>query len=179
MTILCDIDNTINNFSQILLTYLNLNEQTDYKVDDITTYDWFEQNFKDPWKYTNYPSFWKAVSINPNAVKTLELLAQNGHQIYLVSSSHFNDMLGLKIRNTLANFNPSLINESNIIITQNKWAIKGDVLIDDCIDNLDDFEGIRICYKKPWNANYTGALKAKTWEQVYGILLVIEDIRKV
>jgi hypothetical protein len=29
-------------------------------------------------------------------------------------------------------------------------------MIDDCIDNLSGFKGIRICYPQPWNAGYVG-----------------------
>lgn len=151
MTILVDIDSTIANFGEALLKTNNVIFSTDYTYDQIVFYDWFNAVFADPWTITKHPGFWDEVQVSPEAVATLESWVKDGHKVYLVTASHFNNTLGYKIRKTLEAFNPELINERNVIVAQDKSAIKGDVMIDDCIDNLKQFNGTRICFKQPWN----------------------------
>lgn len=172
MRILVDIDSTITNFSEALLKNNNVIFDTDYTYDQITAYDWFNTTFADPWAITKRPEFWNVVKINPSAVTTLESWVEQGHKVYLVTASHFNDMLGYKIHKTLEPFNPELINERNIIIAQDKTAIMGDIMIDDCVDNLYDFNGVCICYKQPWNKDYTGAFRFNKWNLINDIVQV-------
>lgn len=173
MTILVDIDSTITNFGETLLSILN-NKSKDrdeptYKYTDISTYDWFDKIYVNPWQYANLHSFWDEVKINPEAVATLERWVKQGHKVYLVTASHFNSTLDYKIRKTLEPFNPELINERNIIIAQDKSAIMGDAMIDDCIDNLDNFNGLRICFAQPWNREYRGS-RSCSWEAIDKII---------
>ena len=157
MTILVDIDNTINNFGEILLLANNQSHDTNYRYTDITSYDWFDQTFMNPWEPTEYRCFWNIVEVNPEAVTVIERWVRQGHQVYLCTASHFNDMVGYKIRKTLESFNPKLINERNIIIAQDKSAIMGDAMIDDFPNNLYSFKRTCICFAQPWNKGYCGS----------------------
>ena len=176
MTILVDIDSTITNFGEILLLANNQLYNTSYSYTDITSYDWFDQTFTNPWKPTAYQCFWNTVEVNPAAVTTIESWAKQGHQIYLVTASHFNDMLGYKIRKTLEPFNPELINERNVVIAQDKSVIMGDTMIDDCVDNLIDFNGAHICYAQPWNQHYDGSLRFSDWDKINKAINAIQTI---
>lgn len=167
MTILVDIDSTITNFGEILLLANNQLHNTNYRYTDITSYDWFDRTFSNPWKPTEYQCFWNTVEVNSAAVTAIERWVRQGHQVYLVTASHFNNMLSYKIRKTLEAFNPELINKRNVIIAQDKSTIMGDVMIDDCIDNLVNFNnGAHICYAQPWNEYYCGSLRFSDWNKI-------------
>ena len=170
MTILVDIDSTITNFGEMLLLANNQLHNTNYQYTDITSYDWFDQTFINPWKPTKYQCFWNTVEVNPAAITAIERWIRQGHQVYLVTASHFNDMLGYKIRKTLEPFNSELINERNIIIAQDKSAIMGDVMIDDCVDNLFKFNGVKICYSQPWNQEYCGPFRYNDWNKINNVI---------
>lgn len=176
MTILVDIDSTITNFSEALLKTNNVIFGTDYTYNQIATYDWFDTTFADPWTITKHPGFWDVVKINSSAVTILESWVKQGHKVCLVTASHFNDTLGYKIHKTLEPFNPELINERNVIIAQDKSTIIGDVMIDDCVDNLVDFEGARICYAQPWNKDYGGSLRFSDWNKINEAINAIQAI---
>lgn len=176
MTILVDIDSTITNFGETLLLANNQLHNTNYLYTDITSYDWFDRTFLNPWKPTEYQYFWNTVEVNPAAVTAIERWIRQGYKVYLCTASHFNNMLGYKIRKTLEPFNPELINERNVIIAQDKSAIIGDVMIDDCIDNLIDFNGVRICYAQPWNQHYGGSLRFSDWDKINEVISTIQAI---
>lgn len=174
MTILVDIDSTVTNFSEALLKTNNVIFGTDYTYDQIATYNWFNATFTDPWTITKHPSFWDVVKVNPDAVSTIESWVKQGHKVYLVTASHFNDSLGYKIKKTLEPFNPKLINERNIIIAQDKSVVQGTIMIDDCEENLDNFNGIKVCYAQPWNkerSNYL--LRTSDWNKIKGMIKTI------
>lgn len=168
MRILVDIDSTITDFGLTLLDELNfISSYTDeifHTYNEITTYDWFDQNYTNPWKLTETTEFWDKVAINPEAVVTIESWVRQGHTVRLVTASHFTDTLGYKIRKTLESFNPELINERNVIVAQDKNLIKGDVLIDDCIDNL-NYNIFPICFAQPWNTEWEG-LRTNNWSEI-------------
>lgn len=170
MTILVDIDSTITNFGETLLHHLNLLYNTNYRYNDITSYDWLEETFPHPWLPTEHDFFWDDVKVNPEAVSTIESWVNQGHQVYLVTASHFNPMLSYKVHKTLEAFNPEFINEHNIVIAQDKSIIIGDIMIDDCIDNLMDFSGVRICYTQPWNKNFDGPFRFYDWISINSVI---------
>lgn len=165
LTILVDIDSTITNFGEMLLLANNQLHSTNYRYTNIISYDWFDQTFYTPWKPTEYQCFWNTVEVNPAAVTAIERWIRQGHQAYLCTASHFNDMLGYKIKRTLKPFNPELINERNVVVAQDKSAILGDVMVDDCVDNLVNFNGLRICYAQPWNKFWWG-FRDDSWDSI-------------
>ena len=172
MTILVDIDSTITNFGEMLLLANNQRHNTNYRYTDITSYDWFDKTFEQPWLPTEFDFFWDTVKVNPAAVTTIERWVRQGHQAYLATASHFNSMLSYKIKRTIEPFNPELINERNIIIAQDKSTIMGDVMIDDCVDNLDNFSGVRICYTQPWNNEWSGPFRYNDWDTINDVIQV-------
>lgn len=169
MTILVDIDNTITNFSEVLLQANNNEYDTDYTYNQITSYDWFSKTFEDPWLITTRHYFWNRVKVSPEAVSTIESWVKQGHKVLLVTASYFSDALGRKIEKTLEPFNPELINERNVIIAQDKSSIMGDVMIDDCVDNLRETSCLPICYAQPWNKDWDGWRK-QSWSSINRII---------
>ena len=176
MTILVDIDSTITNFGEVLLAVNNIRAEKNYQYSNIISYDWFDKTFSNPWQPTTIEKFWDKVQVNPKAVSTIERWIEQGHKVYLVTASHFNNTLGYKIKKTLEPFNPKIINERNIVIAQDKSIIRGDLMIDDCIDNLVNFEGARICYAQPWNKYYGGSLRFSDWNKINEVINTIQAI---
>ena len=178
MTILIDIDSTITDFGSVLLHTLNqYNDYHDYS--EIISYDWFNETYDDPWYPLTKHEFWDKVHVNPKAVKVIESWINKGYKVYLVSASGFHDGLGYKIRKTLKAFNN--LDESKVIIAQDKDMVKGDILIDDCIDNLENFSGCRICFAQPWNEEWNyeqghGGMRYNDWTKIDTIINEIYDI---
>ena len=172
MTILIDLDSTLTNFAEILLKWLKqdahlLDTTTNlpFTYEDIVSYNWFEENFDNPWWPTELKSFWFEVRVNEDAVDKILKWREQGHQVFIVTASHFNNMLGYKILSTLSDFPEDTLDESDIIITRHKEIIKGDILIDDNMNNLHGFRGNRICYAQPWNKDYVGA-RTNDWDMI-------------
>lgn len=176
MTILVDIDSTITNFAEVLLFVNNVRAKSNYQYSDITSYDWFDRTFVNPWQPTTIEKFWDKVQVNPKAVSTIERWIEQGHKVYLVTASHFNNTLSYKIKKTLEPFNPKFINERNVIIAQDKSAIMGDLMIDDCVDNLYYFNGAHVCYAQPWNQNFNGSIRFSDWNKINEAINTIESI---
>lgn len=170
MTILVDIDSTITNFGEMLLLANNQSYGTNYRYTDITSYDWFDQTFTSPWKPTEYRCFWNTVEVNPASVTALERWVRQGHKVLLVTASHFNNTLSYKINKTIESFNPDLINERNVVIAQDKSVIMGDIMIDDCVDNLINFSGVRICYAQPWNQDFKEVFRYNNWNKIDSVI---------
>lgn len=168
MTILIDLDSTITNFGKVLLRTLNHQYRTNHAYDEITSWDWFDQTFENPWECTRYAKFWDKVEPYPNAIETIEeFVDRRGHNICIVTASHFTASLGYKIKRTLSWFNPIIINEDNIIITSQKNQIKGNALIDDGLHNLYEFfDGIGIVYDQPWNRDNRQFRRVHDWFEV-------------
>lgn len=168
MTILIDLDSTITNFGEVLLRNLNHQYKTNHSYDEITSWDWFDKTFENPWECTRYAKFWDEVEPYPNAIETIEEFAdRRGHNIYIVTASHFTASLGYKIKRTLSWFNPIIINEDNIIVTSQKGQIKGNVLIDDGLHNLYEFfDGVGIVYNQPWNRDNRQFRRVHDWLEV-------------
>ena len=55
---------------------------------------------------------------------------------------------------------------ANIVVTQDKSIIRGTIMIDDYGENLNNFNGIRICYSQPWNKDYQGAFRYNDWNKI-------------
>lgn len=173
MTILCDIDNVLNNFSFALLERLNVRDGTNYDYSDISHYGWFEEHFENPWEPVEDNYFWDYAYYYTNALYTLQRFVEKSHKVYLVTASHFTGSLGYKINTFLDLVNSRLINEKNVIIAQDKTAINGDILIDDCFENVREFYGTgrnAILFTQPWNKQYSWPWKTNDWEVIENII---------
>ena len=156
-----DIDNTITNMNRIWLQYINREYETNYKYSDITHWDFFEglaMEGTDTFKFLELDEFWESTTIYPNAVKVIEALVLAGHDIFLVTATDIlNPSLQTKFFHVLKHFDPTLISRSNIIITQDKSIISGDVLIDDKLETCQEWlrRGKAVYMpEQPWNTEF-------------------------
>ena len=155
MTILVDIDGVIFNTQEVLLNWLNEVYKTDYVLDDITSYDWFDKTFDHPWEIMKFDEFWNKVKANKQAIYYILKWKHEGHTIKFVTASYYHRSLPFKIHKLLDCFNGEF-DDKDVIICHDKGMVRGDLLIDDCFDNVKRFikmdcEQHGILYLQPWN----------------------------
>ena len=138
LTILVDMDDTIENLSEAWVSYLNSRYGTNVSVSDISSWD-ISQAFPTLSKAEVYGALkevelWGAVKPLPGAVKYLQKLIEDGNDVFIVTASH-PDTVGIKMNAVLFKYFP-FIPYQNIIISNKKQMISGDILIDDGVHNL-------------------------------------------
>ena len=170
MKILFDCDGVLNNFQEHLLNILNKKHETNYTVEDITYYDWIPDTFDDCWVPIEEKSFWDTITVNREAIDTIESLVKEGHTVYLATASHFTPILGYKITKILSYFDNNLVGERNVIVGKDKSMIMGDLLVDDFSVNLEKFKGRTICFSQPWNKDYDKTIRTNNWKEIKSII---------
>lgn len=179
MTILVDIDGVLNDMQAKLLKEINNAYKTNFTIKQVTDYEWFNRLKDNPevgepvWWLTERHWFWDFVQINRKAVEVIEGWVRQGHKVRFVTASWFSDTLPYKIKTTLEAFDYNLINEHNVIVAQDKSIIKGDIMIDDCIDNLKNFDEECICFAQPWNSQCGLMWRTNNWDYIDKI---VQDI---
>lgn len=169
MTILVDIDSTLTNFGEVWLHYLNMIYNTKYRQENITSWDWPEKVFDEPWEPLNERKFWEEVKVNEDAKCVIsEWTRYNRHKVYLVTASEYTDTLGLKIRSTVNQFPPNVLTTHNVLIAHDKSLIDGDVIIDDNPENLKNGKcKYRLLYNQPWNRDQDGMfVRVNDWADI-------------
>lgn len=153
--------------NDVLIPILNKQYGTNYKKSDVTYWGWYKYRFTDPWAVTETPQFWDMVDIDPIAIHIIEHLVLDGHNVRLVTASHFHPALSHKIKTTLSLFKSNIINDKNIIIAQDKGSIIADVRIDDNPNNLFT-NSCAILFAQPWNSPEDKCdMRTSDWYRIY------------
>lgn len=159
MIINIDVDGVLRDFMTASIDVYKKYFDPDCNVvhDDITQYDYrnklpligknYHNNF-----YNKYP---KEIYVDAkpydDILEQLEVLYKH-HTINIVTKQP----VGLE-KYTLEWLEKYNVKYHNIMFTQNKNLIRGDVLIDDYIDNLEKFTiGTPVCMDQPWNQEWKG-----------------------
>jgi len=152
MITLVDIDNILNNFTETCLYLYNQNKGTSFRVPHITQYDIAEslhivdkEEFRQG--YLHNPTVVDYCRPLPEAPKYLEKITKLS-QVYLVTARDWTQLTNIQA--WVSKFYP-FIKDSQIIRCQDKSMVRGDILIDDCLDNLVSFPGGKIVLDYPWN----------------------------
>lgn len=157
MIIACDVDNVLNNLTESVLKVYNSDHNDNLKIEDIKSYgieDYVKPEFK-----KDFPSLfldkrvWKGISVMPGCVEVLKKWHDNGHEIYFVTATNTENMH--KKAEWLQSTFPFMDVRKNLICMQKKQmlGISIDVLIDDCLSNLDNGRYHSIVFDCPWNQN--------------------------
>lgn len=158
MIIYCDIDDTITNMNHIWVKRINAEYETKYQYKDVTYWGFFGDLQKqgiDVLKYLEMDNFYDEITVYSNAVDVLEHIVSLGHKVYLVTATDvYNPALQHKMNCVLNHFNPDIINKNNVVITQDKSIVNGDILIDDkletCLEWRSRGKSIYLP-SQPWN----------------------------
>lgn len=176
MTILVDMDDTIEGLLDSWTEFLRKKHGVDVYSDDITDWDVSKAYPTLTKKEVLAPLFeeemWKSVLPFSDAVMYLRRLIDEGHDVIIVTASHY-DTVGLKMRHVLVKYFP-FIPYDNVIIASKKQMVIGDVMIDDAPHNLIGGKYRGILFSAPHNRDFCaeeyGLRRASNWSEVYQIL---------
>lgn len=173
MVICTDLDEVCNNLCSVVIKFYNEDTGENLTLDDIKEYD-ISAAFKPEYRgrilqYFNHPRFISMLEWN---IKWLiPLMHSTQHSLYFVTATHPKNIfekceyLIQAIKESDTMWGTELIKDyvyGHLITTSNKQMIKKDVLIDDCIDNLDlnDTNVFNILVSKPWNRKWANLYNA-------------------
>lgn len=171
--ILCDVDNIIGDLCSAVLSVYNEDSGDNLQKHQITQY--YIDNFVLPEYKKNFKNYfidkrvWKRMKLVPNVQKYVAKLFNDGYRIIFLSKTECANVE--KKEKYLQRTFPFLDINKSFIRSYDKSLIKGDIMIDDCLDNLLSFNGKRIVLDYPWNqSNNCTLLRAKSWEEIYYII---------
>lgn len=193
LTILVDMDDTIEELLIHWIAYLNQEYGTDVKMDDIT--GWSVQDaFPDltaeqVYRPLTEDDFWRSVTPKPDAQQYLHKLMEDGHEIYITTSSTYKT-IPAKMEYVLFRYFP-WISWDHVVIATKKQMIHGDVMVDDGPHNLEDGCYYKILMDAPHNRRYkpprngffqekkfvpvldklrNHMIRIKNWEEAYNVI---------
>ena len=176
LTILVDMDDTIEQLLQAWVRGANEKYNRNVAYDNITSWDvsaaypglTWEQIYAIPMQ----PGFWKTVEPVPGASEALQRLMDAGHSVFIVTATP-HESVPEKMNDLLFRYFPFLT-WNQVIITANKQMIRGDVLIDDGIHNLEGGDYVKILMTAPHNKSYdaeaNGMIRVSNWAEIEKIL---------
>ena len=172
MTILVDMDDTIE---QLLRAWLKCaNEKFDREVTYDEVRDWDVSKAYPGLTHDQIydillqPGFWKTVEPMPGAARVLKQFMEDGHKVYIVTATDY-EIIPEKMDHLLFRYFPFL-SWDQVIITNNKQMIRGDVLIDDGVHNLEGGDYIKILMTSGTNRDYdaeaNGMIRVHSWDEI-------------
>lgn len=118
------------------------------------------------------PGFWKTVKPIADAPEVLRRLIAAGHEVYIVTATHYEAVLE-KMSEVLFRYFPFL-SWDQVIIAHRKQMIRGDVLIDDAIHNLEGGQYQKILMTAPHNASFDAEahdmIRVHTWKEIEQVI---------
>ena len=173
LTILVDMDDTIENLCEVWVEMLNEKHGRRVELCDIVDWD-MSLFFPGLTREELYaPLFtrelYQRITPLPGARKHMEMLMDDGHKILLVTASH-PATIQMKYELVIKRYFP-FIDTKGIITAYEKQRIKGDVLIDDAPHNLENGDYIGVLFdshhNKTYDAESNGFRRVKSWSEIY------------
>ena len=95
-----------------------------------------------------------------------------GHEVFIVTATPYESVTD-KMTEVLFRYFPFLT-WKQLIITSRKQLIRGDVLIDDGVHNLEGGDYVKILMTAPHNRNYdaeaNGMIRVQTWAEIEEVI---------
>lgn len=172
LTILCDADDTIINLLPRWLAEINRMYGRTVSKEDVHDWDITKAypglTTDEVLKPLYQEGFWNSVAPIKGSRYYLERLTEDGHDISIVTASNL-ETSGAKTAKLIKLF--PFIGREQIIFTQNKQAMFGDILIDDGVHNLIGGSYRKILFHQPGNAAFRekeyGITRVYSWEEAY------------
>lgn len=158
LTILVDMDDTIENLLVHWIGWLNETHGTSVDAEEIRSWN-IQEAFPSLTTEQVYEpllrdEFWLRVTPKPDAQDYLQTLADDGHEIYITTSSNYKT-IPVKMEQVLFKYFPWL-DWDHVIIASRKQMIRGDVMVDDGPHNLEGGRYYKILMDAPHNRDYRG-----------------------
>ena len=173
LTILVDMDDTIEGLLQAWVDYLNNRHGTAVKKDDVT--DWnVHLFFPEIHRSKVYAPlrdnrFWGTVKPFDTAAEYLQRLKDDGHNVFIVTASDYRTIRS-KMDSVLFRHFP-MFTWKDVIITSHKQLVRGDVLVDDGIHNLVGGSYEKLLMDAPHNRRFdaeaNGMTRVMNWSDAY------------
>ena len=178
------MDDTIEHLSSAWIEYLNKRHSKSVNREDVN--DWNLSLFypdllpEEVYAPLDEDDFWKTVMPIDGASEKIQKLINDGHDIYIVTSSSYKTLKS-KMENVLFKYFET-IDWNHVIVCYNKQMIKGDVLIDDGIHNLVGGDYAKILMDAPYNRNIDDRLyginRVYNWDEVYNLITSLNDRKR-
>ena len=173
LTVLVDLDDTIEDLLQAWVDWLNGRQGTAVKKYDVTRWDiseFFPEIPKsDVYKPLYDDDFWKTVRPFDGAAEYIQKLKDDGHKVLICTTSNYKTLRS-KVDNVLLKHFP-MISWNDVIITAYKHLVNGDVLIDDGVHNLVGGSCKKLLMDAPHNRSFdaeaSGMIRVHDWSEIY------------
>ncbi len=174
LRICIDMDDTIEYLLPAWLRWLNSKYNLDVQIIDITEWDMTKffptltvDQICEPLRT---PEFWDTVTPMSDAIKYIPMLMEEGHDIYICTSTYYKTAPE-KFDRCLFKYFP-FIDKKKVIITYNKQMIDCDILVDDYINNLIGGKYIGLLVWMPHNKDinldeYRNIYRVHDWKEIY------------
>ena len=179
LIILTDMDDVLNNLLEKWVELVNTMCGTATKPEEITSWD-VSVGFptltrEQVYSVLSKNFLWNCLSPTKDSVEVIKKLIGDGHRIVVVTASDY-QVLPAKIAWLLEAY--PYLTWQDIIITQDKRLILGDVLIDDGIHNLEGGQYKKILFSRPHNLSYDaekhGMTRVSSWNEIYDAINKIQ-----
>jgi len=176
LTVLVDMDDTIEGLLNVWVSWINRFYGTNVNPDDIRQWD-ISQAFPELTKEQVYApllcdELWYSVKPFDGASDALQQLIADGHKVFIVTNSAY-ETLRVKMDAVLFGYFPFLT-WNDVIITSCKQMIRGDVLVDDGVHNLEGGDYLKVLMDAPHNRDYdadgNGMYRVTDWEEAYSVI---------
>ena len=167
MKILIDMDNVIADTLEYTITCLennhivfNREELNGKYLEDILT----EQQISIMHNITSKTDFFKKIPLKPKCYEVMKMLNKE-YEIRIVSCAFvFPKSMNAKLWWIRKNLD--FIDLSQVIFCGCKSDIKGDILIDDIAENLQNFDGEKYIFSAPHNIDEKDYKRFESWDDV-------------
>lgn len=173
VVVLIDLDDTMTYLVRAWCQCLNRRYGTNVSEGDIRGWrmsDYFPDLTEDQvFAPLGENDFWREVEPVDDAPRYIKLLLDEGYDVYVCTASSF-DAIKSKFDCILGRFFP-FIPLNRVIVTGRKQLIRGNVLIDDGIHNLEGGAYEKILMSRPHNQSYNaeihGMKRVCSWKEAY------------
>ena len=176
VTILVDMDDTIEQLLKAWVGRINEKYGRSVSREDITQWNmtmFFPGlTWDQVYGVMDEPGFWGTVEPMPGAAEALQHFMQEGHEVYIVTATYYGHVRE-KMGELLFRRFPFL-SWNQLIITSRKQMIRGDVLIDDGVHNLEGGQYAKVLFSAPHNRAYdaegNGMIRVNSWEEAVAVI---------
>jgi 5'-nucleotidase len=167
MRLLIDMDGVVANFLEHFCYLFNRRYLRNVQPDSITTFDLSKSIEGATREECNTifksPGFFDNLLPVDGAIEALNSLEDKGHEIVFVTSCYTGHEDKLNWLNRHLDFVPT------VVFCNNKYLVKGDILLDDSIDNLEQWanewvHNHAVCFDAPYNQAWNGKT-VKNWNE--------------
>lgn len=181
ITLLVDMDDTIELLLPAWVEWLNKRHGTTVHPDEITDWDIskFFPTLKESEIYAPLydEKLWETVQPRRDAIHYISTLKKMGFNIYICTASNYMTIRS-KLKYIIDRYFP-FISWSHIITTCNKQLLRGDILVDDAIHNLVGGSYKKILMTMPHNKNYDESkddiVRVNDWGEAFSKIIDLSN----